>query len=178
MPSSLQRQSQRESRGPSALLPLIRSWTKRRKLEFANQRRPNSCVTSGMCSRMNRHRLAPKAAALLSPAVRLAASASIHSINSFGTNLTMCCPLFCGRLSRLPAFRLRHNSETQRAFAFRPAIGTNGISIQYVFLLVATHTDRQELPSFSVYDRYRAAGFHVGWSFDLHESILTDWLRT
>ena len=103
MPSSLQRQSQRESRAPSALLPLIRSWTKRRKLEFSNQRRPNSCVTSGMCSRMNRHRLGPEAAALPSPAVRLAASASIHSINSFGTNLTMCCPLFFGRLLRSPA---------------------------------------------------------------------------
>src|SRR4029077_6441841 len=82
---------------------LIRSWTERRKLEFWNQRRQNSYVTSGMCSRTNRHRLGPEGAALHSPAVRLAASASIHSINSFGTNLTMCYPLFFGRLLRSPA---------------------------------------------------------------------------
>src|ERR1700756_3386989 len=50
--------------------------------------------------------------------------------------------------------------------------------IQDVFLLVATHTDRQELPSFSVHDSYGAARFHVGWSFDLHESILTECFRT
>src|SRR5579859_993265 len=89
----------------------------------------------------------------------------------------MSCQIFCKGLSTLPAFRLRHISDIQRAFAFRPAIGTDGISIQYVFLLVATHTDRQELPSFSLHDSYGAAGFHVGWSFDLHRSILADCLR-
>jgi hypothetical protein len=70
---------------------------------FESAKGSNSYVTSGICSRTNRHWLGPEAAALPSPAVRLAASASIHSINSFGINLTMCCPLFCGRLSRSPA---------------------------------------------------------------------------
>jgi hypothetical protein len=103
MPSSLQRQSKRKSRRAERYGHSSDPWTKRRKLEFSNQRRPNSCVTSGMCSRMNCRRLGPEAVALPSAAVRLAASASIRSINSFGTNLTMCCPLFFGRLLRSPA---------------------------------------------------------------------------
>ena len=103
MPSYLQKQSKRGSREPSAVLPLIRSWTERRKLEFSNLRRPNSYVTSGMYSKTNRHRLGREAAALPSSAVRLAASVSIHLTDSFGISLMTCSLLFCRRLLRSPA---------------------------------------------------------------------------
>ena len=107
MPSYLQRQS--KTRGPAgrAPVPPFDQWTERRKVKYSNQRRPNSYVTGGRCSRMNRHRLRQEVAALASPAVRLAASASTRSINSFDTNRTMCCPLFCGRLLRSPVCRMR-----------------------------------------------------------------------
>ena len=58
-------------------------------------------------------------------------------------------------------------------FAFGPTISTDGVSIQYVFWLGGTHTDRQELPSFGVYDCHgAAASMCVGTTIILNVAYL------
>jgi hypothetical protein len=86
----------------------------------------------------------------------------------------MSCQIFCKGLSRLPAFRLQNDRVTQRPdLAFGPTISTDGVSIQYVFWLGGTHTDRQELPSFGVYDCHgAAASMCVGTTIILNVAYL------
>lgn len=68
---------------------------------------------------MIHQRSQPAASALSSPDVRLATSASIRTINTSDIYRMTCCRLSCGRLSRLPAFRLRNRRGGLRSGGLR-----------------------------------------------------------
>ena len=75
----------------------------------------------------------------------------------------------------MPVFRLRRSRNTRHIeFLFGcPAIVANGTRLKDVFHLVATHTDRQKLPPFRIYDCNGASGFGMRRSIDRsHFSIV------
>jgi hypothetical protein len=66
--------------------------------------------------------------------ITAAASDSEPTVNTCGILPMTCCRLFCGRLSRLPAFRLRNDRLLTLR---RPTLSTNGAPIRDVLFEAA-----------------------------------------
>jgi len=88
--------------------------------------------------------------------------------------LTTRCRLFCGRLSRSPAFRLQNSRETLRPeFMFGLAISAHGSSDQNVFLGVAPVANREDLSAFGIHNCQGASRFEMNGAFDFdHTQIV------